>query len=656
MKKVVFYCQHILGMGHLMRSLALVRGLRAFEVLFINGGEMIPGVAFPPGVSVVNLPPLRTDADFQSIETVDGQNLAEIEANRTRRLLAAYESFKPDAVVIELFPFGRKKFGFELLPLLARIGAEDRKPKVICSLRDILVSRTDQAKYEERVVRLMRQHFDALLVHADPEFQRLDETFQRVADLGVPLVYTGYVTQPDGPNPPDSELELEPAPDRPLIVVSIGGGRVGHELVSASMAASRLLQPELPHQLLIFTGPFLPAEQFDQLEAAAAGQPHISLRRYTNRFAAHLKRASLSVSLAGYNTCMDILQAKVPALVLPFAGGGNDEQLIRARKLEALDVVECLGPEMLDPQSLAAKMRRRLQTQAAAARLDMNGVVKTAGFLTELLSESTNSRGVQLNAPTLAINASGIRSKLRARLDQLQGEGRSVRIFLRDDDVDVDEASLRRLLEVSAERGVPVNLEIIPGRLTAEAISLLKTHKRAHPALVGLNQHGWLHLNHEVQGKKCEFGPGRSFEQQLADITQGRRLLETTFGEWFFPAFTPPWNRCTDVTRAALSQSGFAALSQDCQPPLNGHEYRDIPVTLDIFRWRGQTCLKPPDEIVDELLSQLGTQDPIGLMLHHKVMDERAFSLLDQLLAELTTYPNIHFHTFESLLQPEHGS
>lgn len=40
MKKLMFYCQHILGMGHLIRSMEIVRGLvEDFEICFINGGK-----------------------------------------------------------------------------------------------------------------------------------------------------------------------------------------------------------------------------------------------------------------------------------------------------------------------------------------------------------------------------------------------------------------------------------------------------------------------------------------------------------------------------------------------------------------------------------------------------------------------------------------
>jgi predicted glycosyltransferase/peptidoglycan/xylan/chitin deacetylase (PgdA/CDA1 family) len=650
MKKVMFYCQHSLGMGHLTRSMALVRGLAAFQVCFVNGGEVIPGFPLPSGVRLVNLPPLKADAEFRRLETVNDQSLAEVEKRRARCLLDTFEAFQPDALIVELFPFGRKKFRFELMPLLARIRAAGRRTKVICSLRDILVRRDDQGKYEARVVPIMQRYFDALLVHADPHFQRLDETFQRVTDLSVPVVYTGYVTQ--ATEPKTATVHGTPFGSvEPLILISIGGGRVGYELVQASIEASQLLKNEVPHHALIFTGPFLPNDQYAQLGAAAAGQAHITLRRYTERFTEYMRQASLSVSLAGYNTCMDVLQARVPALVLPFTGGGNDEQTIRARKLEALGLVTVLAPETLDPRELAAAMRDRLRAGVPPAPFDLAGVAKTAAIVSGLLAERAESRGQDSTGLGLSDR---LVEALRGKLDHVQAVGEPIHVFLRDDDVDEDEETLRRLLDISISRGVPVNLEIIPGRLTADATQLLKDHQRDFPALVELNQHGWQHANHEANGKKCEFGPSRTAAQQLADIARGKALLEASFGDRFYPVFTPPWNRCTADTFAALDRLGFAALSRDERlvPPA-GWQFQEVPVTLDLFDWGGNPRLRAPEAIVADLLTQFDRGGRIGLMLHHKVMDDRAFGLLDQLLAELTTYPVVHFHTFQSLLALE---
>ena len=60
MKSVMFYCQHSLGMGHLVRSTELVRALSAdFHVTFVTGGKLPDSMPFPAGVEVISLPALQ---------------------------------------------------------------------------------------------------------------------------------------------------------------------------------------------------------------------------------------------------------------------------------------------------------------------------------------------------------------------------------------------------------------------------------------------------------------------------------------------------------------------------------------------------------------------------------------------------------------------
>jgi predicted glycosyltransferase len=393
-KKLLFYCQHVLGMGHFIRSAAIVRGLRDFEVYFLNGGEIVPGFALPATVEVINLPPIKADAEFRDIHAVGGaQTLDEIKAARKQRILAEYDRIKPDVLVIELFPFGRLKFAFELLPLLERALAGETK--IVCSLRDILVSKREQQTFEEEACRLINQYFDLLLVHADPRLQRLEETFPRAADLKAPLVYTGFVA-PQHDEASASEIDqwlTEGA--APKILVSIGGGRVGRELIDCAIAASGLLTT--PHRMLIFTGPYLSEADFHQLQNQLIAQSRIKLARYTTNFLAHLQQADLSISMAGYNTCMDIIAARARAIVYPFTGNNNQEQTIRAHKLRALGLVEVIHGDELQPENLLTKIQTLLQQpRPPAAALDLNGTEKTAAALTKLAGNNNKQMTEEL--------------------------------------------------------------------------------------------------------------------------------------------------------------------------------------------------------------------------------------------------------------------
>lgn len=378
--RLLFYCQHILGIGHLIRSMEIVRGLLTdFEVCFVNGGRVIEDFPIPAGVQVVNLPAIATDTEFQALRAINpDQDLDAVFAERTTILVNLVNQFCPDFLVVELFPFGRRRFSTELVPCIE--SAKARGAKVVCSLRDIVVTKQDQARHEAKICRLMNQYFDLLLIHGDPAFQPLELSFSRVADLHCPVVYTGYVVQAS------THAEAPPPlvdPDAPLILTSVGGGRFGHELLFSAVAAAPYLT-HLPHQILVFTGPFCPPDVFAALETQAAQHPNVTLQRYTPNLLAYMHRADLSISMAGYNTTMNVLTSGVRAMVLPFTGNDDQEQTLRAERLEELGIVRVIRPDDLSPEQLAQRMVDCLQRQPPARSFDFQGVAKTAAQLRAL--------------------------------------------------------------------------------------------------------------------------------------------------------------------------------------------------------------------------------------------------------------------------------
>ena len=649
----MFYCQHVLGMGHLIRSLEIVRALsKDCEVYFINGGEPVHELPLDSSIQVINLDPIKSDAEFQDLKVTDhSRNLGDIQTARRTRLLAEWERVQPHVFVTELFPFGRIRFAFELIPLLARNRLQGNPTKVVCSLRDILVGKSDQTGHEAWVCSLMNRFYDMLLIHADPQFQTLDETFSRVKDLQCPIHYTGFVAQAsqDLPDVHPEDPVIASSSD-PLILVSIGGGRVGYELVEASIQASPILAQAIPHRMLIFTGPYMPEEQLARLKEQAQQTPHIILRRFTPHFLSFLQQADLSISMAGYNTCMNIVTTGTKALMLPFTGRGNEEQTIRAQKLQDRGLIDLLDPEELSGAQLAQRMAGSLQSSGTheTLQLDVTGAQTTARFIQTIASRSNTPAAF----PAIQTHkADSWQRTLQQGLEDLQTTGNTIKVFLRDDDIDTDEETLRSLADITISNHVPLNLEIIPGSLTGRTIRFLKNLKRIDPPLIEFNQHGWQHLNHEKEGRKCEFGVSRNIDQQREDISRGKAILEDAFPLKFFPVFTPPWNRCTPDTFKVLDELGFLVLSKDQgKQPIAGYGFQEISTSLDLYRWKGGASMKGPEEIVTDLIGQMTSQSVIGLLLHHKVMDATAFDFLDDLLKTLRSSPLIQFHSFHSLV------
>jgi len=101
------------------------------------------------------------------------------------------------------------------------------------------------------------------------------------------------------------------------------------------------------------------------------------VEHFTPDFLSFLDAADLSVSMAGYNTSMNIMAAGTPALVWPFAQ--NREQRLRAERLARLGGLQILSDKDLDPKRLAGLMTRMLtEKEQPAGPIDLNGAEKTA--------------------------------------------------------------------------------------------------------------------------------------------------------------------------------------------------------------------------------------------------------------------------------------
>ncbi len=384
---IIFYCQYVWGMGHLVRSLEFARALSDHDVTLVVGGQQVE-VDRPDHVELVRLPVLYMDEKFTRLIPGDpGQSVKHVQRERKSALYSLFEKKKPDLFIVELYPFGRSIFGFELEPLLDEIRAgRFGRVKAVCSLRDILVEKKDPPVYEKRVLEKLNRYFDALLIHSDAGLQRLDETFSRARDIEIPLVYTGFITQQTDPaGGRKLRQELKIAPGESLIVASAGGGRSGFNILTSVLDACKLLRGSLPIRLEVFSGPFMENEAYEKLVACSA--PGIRIQRYSRRFLDYLDAADLSVSLAGYNTCMNLLVTQVPALVYPYAR--QQEQPMRVGKIKNMLPMKILNAEDIQPDRLSDHIVQMLSQKRNFKTLpiDLNGAANAAKFLSRWLNE-----------------------------------------------------------------------------------------------------------------------------------------------------------------------------------------------------------------------------------------------------------------------------
>ena len=400
---MLLYVQHLLGIGHLKRAATLANAMTSvgLDVTLVSGGPVVPDILVH-AKRVVQLPPASA-ADLSFKALVDDQGNPVDDAWRQKRrdlLLDVWRETKPHALVIELFPFGRRQMRFELLPLLDAARGGVHRPVVVSSVRDVLGGSQKDPARQNKMLELFEAYFDHLLVHGDPSLIAFDQTFPQAARIAGKMHYTGYVV--------DCESLAEIAADvgRDEVIVSVGGGAVGRALIETAILARPLSMLADHHWRLLVGSNVADAElagiaAFVQNEGGENGLSNgqtrglshglpmgITIERNRSDFPALLANCRLSISQGGYNTVMDILRAGARAVVVPFTGGIEVEQSVRARLLAQRGWIELLEETQLTPRALSDAIDRAAQSvPTAIGAVDLDGAQNSAALVAKWTSE-----------------------------------------------------------------------------------------------------------------------------------------------------------------------------------------------------------------------------------------------------------------------------
>lgn len=347
---------------------------RGVETVLATGNQLPPTLD-TAGLTVVDLPLARSpDASFSTL--LDAGDRPIDDAWRQNRLASTLYSFTrtaPDILLTETFPFGRKPFRFELLALLDAARAAPTRPVIAASIRDILVRKASPDK-ERAMAEIARDRYDLVLVHSDPAFVRLEDSFPFTGMIEPLIRYTGYVHSPSTVEPPAGDGEDE-------VIVSCGGGPVGLALLRTALEARPLSKAAGSRVWRVLVNQSHGRETFDRLAGMAREGFVVEATRPD--FPGLLERCALSISQAGYNTVLDILAASCRSVLVPFAERGETEQTQRAMALQARGRAGLVAEDGLTPEALAkavdAEMARSPDHHAVLAE----GAERSAEILIE---------------------------------------------------------------------------------------------------------------------------------------------------------------------------------------------------------------------------------------------------------------------------------
>lgn len=376
--RILIAVTHLLGSGHLVRArhLALALAQAGHEVTLASGGMPLRAPAKEP-FAFVQLPPVKVEGvDFRNLLDEAGRPIdADRRAARIARLAELVATTRPEIVVTEHFPFGRRQLADEFLGLIAAARAADPDVLVLSSIRDVLVApRADRiAQAEARI----EAQFDAVLVHGDPDFLPLEASWPVTPTVAAKLRYTGYIAEASSPRPGHAGEDGE-------ILVSGGGSAAALPLFRLCMEAARLLGPERSWRVLVGRG----TSEGEFAGLAASAPAHVTVEWSRPDFPALLAACALSISQAGYNTVLDLVAAGRPAIVVPFDAGAETEQAIRAQAMARAGLACCLRlgeTEPLRPQDLAKAVTDTLRAGAPAGiALARDGAASTVAIVEDL--------------------------------------------------------------------------------------------------------------------------------------------------------------------------------------------------------------------------------------------------------------------------------
>ncbi|MEE7506162.1 glycosyltransferase [Methylobacterium mesophilicum] len=617
--RVLIAVTHLLGAGHLTRAAAIARAFAAagHETMLISGGVPAPMVR-PGGLRLVQLPPLRiAGTDFSTLLDpgghVAGTGLLE---RRRALLLEALADFEPDAVITELFPFGRRALAPEFLALVETARARRPRPLVLASVRDVLVASSKPQRIAESHARVA-DLYDAVLVHGDPALIPLEVSWPLDAATAAAVRYTGYV---------DEGAVPAPAERRSGVVVAAGSGPAGLVLLRAAAGAARL-RPDLGWRILAGHG--VPEAALSEIGGGLA--PDI-LGRARPDYRALLAGAALSVSQCGYNTAVDLLTTGTPAVLVPFEAGGETEQRMRAEHLAARGLARVLPESELTPETLVRAIEAPGAVPAPGTHgIDLDGAARTVAQVEALHAGALSRRGRTLSADP-AFDA------VHRALDAVAARGLRVPLFWRDDDAVAGGPELDRLLGLIDRHRVPLLLATIPAGIEASLPRRLESAVGVSVAV-----HGLAHHDHAPPGeKRAEFGAHRPLDTLIADAAAGLRIARQRLpAASLLPVFVPPWNRIVPDLAAALPDLGYRGLSAVPGPAVPG--LRRLDATLDPIDWRGTRSLRDPRALLRGLAADIirAPERPLGLLTHHRVHDEAVWGFVDALVTSLLRHPAV---------------
>lgn len=405
--RALLYCASNVGLGHLFRLLRALEEMRRREpnldALLIADRRDLIVTEGAHDLAILKLPEYVYDGDFENVPFGLGFGKSELRRIRSEIILSTAKAFRPDVVLADTAPHGKLN---ELEPTLKHWRGRRDRPTVALMMRDIPAPPGERFRWAGDPKRAARESglYDHIFIAGDQKFFDATEAYQWPPEITRKLEYVGFVTPPRechgptecAPAAPQAEINGHEGkngqegrnehkgrasngahgsngsngkgkgPRR--VALSFGGGWEAAELaprwIDAFASLSNGFETSGESEKIdfqIFTGPAMPASEFQALVGRAAGRPNIHLRRFAPDFDRVLAGADLAILQAG-STVYQILDSDIPILLYA-RDHSSAEQTCRAEALARLPNVSVLSRELARRGDLAKVIREALRAE-----------------------------------------------------------------------------------------------------------------------------------------------------------------------------------------------------------------------------------------------------------------------------------------------------
>jgi predicted glycosyltransferase len=389
--RLLMYSQDGAGLGHLRRAGNIAQEVLSrapgSDVLILSDSPTTPLLPAVSGLDYIKLPTIvkcgRVSSRASSWRT-STLSLGLEQTLELRRALIShtFAAFEPDAVLVDHMPLGALA---ELTPMLAQASRSTPRPRLYLGLRDVLDAPEvicpawrESGSYEAL------QLYEAILIYGCREMYDAAAAYELNGQADK-LFYCNYV----GPHPktmPRSGLAFgrreAPANGEQLVLAMCGGGADAFRLAQTFLAALPVAAQRARIRAVLLTGPNMAPRERWALRAHSSAHP-VEILSLSDEVSSLLQQASVVVTMAGYNSVCEVVDASKKALVIP-RRGPSAEQRIRSDLFAKRGLIRALDPDVLEPATLALELAEALENDALpdpTGAPPMNGAQLAADLL-----------------------------------------------------------------------------------------------------------------------------------------------------------------------------------------------------------------------------------------------------------------------------------